>query len=287
MARKRNEKGRYSGMKDSSLGKDNSEFLRQYQAKRREEKKEALKNTKKPRVQLDPLKKYGREKTNKLNNILKVKEGEDHEKWLSRTAKYRLKTEEEHKKTSGTIKVHKIYSSSLRKEVAEKKKKIVEARFISRPKLFIQYLFALLPYFEAKHGIDKYHFMFILYLDSLERPFSYEEFNSKCEAFDVRPGSFSEWKKKNFVIDIGKVGENHKNTGMYRVHKDVSLLCYWFYEYLSGDKMVLQLKGDKENKTSINTMLIDMKEEMSYFFEGLKKPSIALKLDENGNLINL
>jgi len=286
MAKRNPKNGRFSGMKDNPK-KDNGERLRKYYAKLREEREAA--GIKKPieRVQFNPLKRYGRKNTTKMHNLLKVKPNETHEQWMRRTAKYRLATEEDFTRTNKGKKQYKIYSSSLKKEHAERSKKIIDSRFIARPKLFIQYLWALFGYFEVKYGLERNHFQFILYLDSLERPFSKDEFLSKCDAFGIKHGSFKAWVENHIIVDIAINAPNipTENTGMYRLYHDITQICYLFYVYISGDKLPPQLKLDHEKKTSVNTMLLEMHEEMSFFLQGLKPQELTIRFDENGNRI--
>lgn len=282
MAKRNPKNGRFSGMKENPK-KSTGEGLRLYYKKLREDRAAAGIRKKPVYAQFNPLKRYGRKNTNKMHNALKVRPNETHEQWMRRTSKHRLKLEEDFNRTNKGKKVYKIYATAQRKEYAERVKEVIDARFNARPKLFLQYLWALFGYFEVKYGLDRDHFQFVLYLDSLERPFSKDEFMSKCEAFGIKHNSFKAWVDNHIIIDIAHNHEATKNSGMFRLYHDISQICYWFYEYLSGDKMVPQLKLDHQKKTSVNTMLLDLHEEMTFFLEGVKPQVLTLRFDEYGN----
>lgn len=285
MAKKRSDNsGRFSGMIENPHA-DGGKGLRLYFNKIKEENKAAGIKKTVNRVQYSPLKRYGRKTTRDMHALLRVRKGETHEEWLKRTAKYRIPTVEDITRTKKGTKIYKVYSSTMKKENVKKQKEVFDERFNERPKLFTQYLWALFGYFEVKYGLERNHFQFILYLDSLERPFSKEEFFAKSMAFGIKYGSFKAWMENHIIVDIGHKDGQKTETGMYRLYHDISHICYLFYNYVSGDKMPPQLKIDHEKKTSVNTMLLELQQEMVPYMEGTKPQVLTIRVDEDGNII--
>lgn len=234
--------------------------------------------------------------------FLKLREGETHEEWETRTQKLRILPEKEHEKRVHVYKTRSDAKSITAKYVIRKEKDKEYMASLSKqkqyqyraflqnasrkglvvyqgnrdPLLHYKYMFVIMRMFEVKYKLKQTEILFLIHFYSIDRPFLKKEFDEK--AFVSKGVSFNKYVKLGLIqrLRYSDSRRNYRKLGFspfYSLSMKCVKMIKTFFSYTMGNSYMDSQKwyfcaDDKEEMKFLVDMYYDLRQEIKGIEQG-------------------